>query len=360
MHTVERSRDKTLMSEAAVSKEETQESGEATKPSPQPLRFLIAASGTGGHLIPAVHIADAIKSAHPHCEIEFIGAGRPLEETLIVARGFKRHIVAASGIKRRGVLGVLSFIAKLPVATSQLLRLYRSFSPSVVIGVGGYVSVLPVVVARLKGIPTWTHEAELHPGLANRVLARVADCMSVAFDETRIRGRARLQVTGHPVRQELRAIDRVLVREGAPKHLLILGGSQGARGLDSAVTEIAPMLAERGISVVHQARPEEAETVAAAYRAAKVSAHVVSFIDDMPGAYEWADIIVSRAVTTLPEFIRDTRLLVTKGKGRMLYLKGGDLEAEIGPVREKVHVHALSDYFTEEFFATKRVVEMAM
>ncbi len=283
------------MSEAAVSKEETQESGEATKPSPQPLRFLIAASGTGGHLIPAVHIADAIKSAHPHCEIEFIGAGRPLEETLIVARGFKRHIVAASGIKRRGVLGVLSFIAKLPVATSQLLRLYRSFSPSVVIGVGGYVSVLPVVVARLKGIPTWTHEAELHPGLANRVLARVADCMSVAFDETRIRGRARLQVTGHPVRQELRAIDRVLVREGAPKHLLILGGSQGARGLDSAVTEIAPMLAERGISVVHQARPEEAETVAAAYRAAKVSAHVVSFIDDMPGAYEWADIIVSRA-----------------------------------------------------------------
>jgi 16S rRNA (guanine527-N7)-methyltransferase len=72
------------------------------------------------------------------------------------------------------------------------------------------------------------------------------------------------------------------------------------------------------------------------------------------------DIIVSRAVTTLPEFIRDTRHLVTKGKGRMLYLKGGDLEAEIGPVREKVRMHALSDFFAEEFFATKRVVEVAL
>ncbi len=72
------------------------------------------------------------------------------------------------------------------------------------------------------------------------------------------------------------------------------------------------------------------------------------------------DIIVSRAVTTLPEFIHDTRHLVTKGKGRMLYLKGGELEAEIGPVREKVRMHSLSEHFTEEFFATKRVVEVAM
>jgi UDP-N-acetylglucosamine--N-acetylmuramyl-(pentapeptide) pyrophosphoryl-undecaprenol N-acetylglucosamine transferase len=119
--------------------------------------------------------------------------------------------------------------------------------------------------------------------------------MSVAFDETRSKGRARLQVTGHPVRQELRTIDRTTVREGAPSHLLVLGGSQGARGLDAAVPEIAPLLAEKGISVVHQSRPEEAQNVATAYRNAKVSAHVVSFIDDMPGAYEWADIIVSRA-----------------------------------------------------------------
>jgi 16S rRNA (guanine527-N7)-methyltransferase len=72
------------------------------------------------------------------------------------------------------------------------------------------------------------------------------------------------------------------------------------------------------------------------------------------------DIIVSRAVTTLPEFIRDTQHLVNKGKGRMLYLKGGDLEAEIGPVRERVRMHALNDFFAEEFFATKRVVEVAM
>ena len=283
------------MSGVAVSQQQSGGTAQGSTSTPALLRFLIAASGTGGHLIPAVHIAEALRSAYPHCEVEFIGAGKPLEETLVVAKGFKRHIIASAGIKRRGVLGVLSFITKFPVALFQLLRLYRSFSPSAVIGVGGYVSVLPVVVARLKGIPTWIHEAELHPGLANRALSRVADYMSVAFDETRSKGRARLQVTGHPVRQELRTIDRTTVREGAPSHLLVLGGSQGARGLDAAVPEIAPLLAEKGISVVHQSRPEEAQNVATAYRNAKVSAHVVSFIDDMPGAYEWADIIVSRA-----------------------------------------------------------------
>jgi UDP-N-acetylglucosamine--N-acetylmuramyl-(pentapeptide) pyrophosphoryl-undecaprenol N-acetylglucosamine transferase len=174
--------------------------------------------------------------------------------------------------------------------------LFTAFKPDVVVGVGGYVSVLPVIVARMRGIPTWTHEAELHPGLANRVLAHFADWMSVAFPETAVGGRVKLEITGHPVRPELGNVNRNRMPEdGKPKHLLVLGGSQGARGLDEAVKDVASLLGEQKVEVVHQCREEHMEQVARDYAAHKVPAHVVSFIDDMAGAYEWSDVIISRA-----------------------------------------------------------------
>jgi UDP-N-acetylglucosamine--N-acetylmuramyl-(pentapeptide) pyrophosphoryl-undecaprenol N-acetylglucosamine transferase len=177
----------------------------------------------------------------------------------------------------------------------QIFSLYRSFRPDVVVGVGGYVSVLPIVVARCKGIPTWIHEAERDPGLANRVLAFFADKMSTAFAETKVRGRVSLVHTGHPVRDELSSVDSVSIPSDAPKRLLILGGSQGARGLDEMVPHVVHLLAERKMEVVHQCRPEAMDQVANCYRAAGVAAHVVSFIDDMAGAYRWSDVIISRA-----------------------------------------------------------------
>jgi len=260
-----------------------------------PYRIIVAASGTGGHLIPALHIVSALKRVAPGCVIEFIGAGRPLEEKLIVEKGYTRHTIASAGVKRRKIAGIVQFLMRLPKGLSRISSLYRSFRPDVVVGVGGYVSVLPVIVARLKGIPTWIHEAERQPGLANRVLAYFADTMSTAFADTAVKGRAQIVHTGHPVREELATVDSVSIRTDAPKRLLILGGSQGARGLDESVSHLAPLLAEKGIEVVHQCRPDAMELVVNSYRAAGVAAHVVSFIDDMAGAYDWSDVIISRA-----------------------------------------------------------------
>jgi UDP-N-acetylglucosamine--N-acetylmuramyl-(pentapeptide) pyrophosphoryl-undecaprenol N-acetylglucosamine transferase len=192
-------------------------------------------------------------------------------------------------------MGLLQFAARLPVGVFQCARLFRRFKPDVVVGVGGYVSVLPLIVARFMGIPSWAHEAELHPGLANKVLGYVADRMSISFKETRINGRVRTEFTGHPVRPELRGVDRNSLRQGAPRHLLVLGGSQGARGLDEAVAHVGELLRSRDVEVVHQCRQENVDLVLNAYRAAKVKASVVSFIDDMAGAYEWSDVIISRA-----------------------------------------------------------------
>lgn len=259
------------------------------------VRVLIAASGTGGHLIPALHVAQAVLERNPKAIVEFIGSGRPLEERLIDPRGFRRHVVMAAGVKRRGISGALQFLRVLPKAVLQLRSLYRSFKPDVVVGVGGYASVLPVIVARIQGIPTWIHEAELHPGLANRTLAFFADRMSLAFSETAISGRVIAEHTGHPVRTELKHVDRDSIRDDAPRRLLILGGSQGARGIDDACTSCVDIFAEHNVEVVHQCREDSMERVMSSYKAAKVPAHVVSFIDDMAGAYEWADVIISRA-----------------------------------------------------------------
>lgn len=273
----------------------TFEMGPTDGPAVAPRRILVAASGTGGHLIPAMHIVSALRREEPTCVVEFIGAGRPLEEKLIVEKGFTRHTIASAGVKRRHLVGILQFITRLPGGVARIVSLYRSFRPDVVVGVGGYVSVLPVIVARCMGIPTWIHEAERTPGLANKVLARFADTMSIAFADTKVRGRARTVYTGHPVREELKAIDPITIGPDAPKHLLVLGGSQGARGLDEVVPHVAPLLAERKIEVVHQCRPDAMDLVVNSYRAAGVSAHVVSFIDDMAGAYAWSDLIISRS-----------------------------------------------------------------
>jgi UDP-N-acetylglucosamine--N-acetylmuramyl-(pentapeptide) pyrophosphoryl-undecaprenol N-acetylglucosamine transferase len=237
----------------------------------------------------------ALKELQPDACVEAVGTGKPLEETVIVANGFVRHVVSAAAIKQRGVLGVLKFALTVPKGVSECISLFRKRKPDVVVGVGGYVSVLPLVVARVMGIPTWIHEAELHLGLANRLLGFFADRISVSFEQTKVRGRARPVFTGHPVRPELRGVNREFLREGAPQRLLVLGGSQGARGLDTMVSAIGTLLHERGVEVVHQCRSENIELVVNSYRAAKVKASVVPFIEDMTGAYEWSDVIISRA-----------------------------------------------------------------
>jgi UDP-N-acetylglucosamine--N-acetylmuramyl-(pentapeptide) pyrophosphoryl-undecaprenol N-acetylglucosamine transferase len=124
--------------------------------------------------------------------------------------------------------------------------------------------------------------------------------MSISFADTHIRGRAKTEYTGHPVRPELAAIDGAEMRPGAPSRLLVIGGSQGARGLDQAVSDIAETLAAKGVEVVHQCRPEAIDSVVNAYRAGGVKASVVPFIDDMPGAYGWSDIVISRAGVNRP------------------------------------------------------------
>lgn len=257
-------------------------------------RILIAAGGTGGHIFPALHVARAVAQLAPGASVAFIGSGRPLEQRLIDGAGYKRFVLPSVRIMQQGVVGLLKFALSAPVAMLKVRALFREYKPDVVVGMGGYVSVLPVLVARLMGIPTWIHEAELYPGLANKLLGLFSSKVSVAFESTKMLTSRELLHTGHPVRPELAGIATMPSPE-RPRQLLIVGGSQGARAIDEAFIELAPTLQPLGVVVRHQTREENCQRLIDAYGAAGVAATVQPFISDMPEAFRWCDIVVSRA-----------------------------------------------------------------
>ncbi len=305
-------------------------------------RILIAASGTGGHLFPALYIARAIQKLDPGVEIQFVGSGRPLEEKIIGATGMGRHVIDIVGVNRRGFRGLFEFLGKFPRAFLQTWNLLSKFKPQVVVGVGGYASVLPVALAWLRGIPTWIHEAELSPGLANRFLGYLATKSSTAFKDARMPRPARAVFSGHPVRAEILQVPKQIPEGSAITHLLILGGSQGAESLDRGFVQLHSLLKELKLQIRHQARQVNVDAVRAAYAGAGVSATVSPFIEDMAEALSWADLVVARSgAGTLMELSVVNRPVIfvplpTRGiqqaaNAKVLEAQGKALVVEEGP-----------------------------
>lgn len=258
------------------------------------IRVLFAAGGTGGHIFPALFIAEEISKLDSQAVLEFVGTGRPMEEKILAAKPYRRHVIQIVGVRHRGIKGALQFFTMLPSAFRSTWRLISEFRPTVVFGAGGYSAVLPVMIARLRGISTWIHEAELEPGLANWVLAFFARTISVAFPNAKMPCRRKVRYTGHPLRESLRHL-RKGARSMEPRKLFITGGSQGAESLDRCMIELAPFLRELDLEVVHQCRASNEAPVRAAYEKAGVPARVSHFIESIAEVYEWADCAISRS-----------------------------------------------------------------
>lgn len=257
-------------------------------------KIIIAASGTGGHLFPARLIAEELKNNIKNLEILFIGAGRPLEEKLIDNAGFNRKVVNIVGLRNLGIKGLLRFLKMLPSAFFKMLRIFKEFKPDAVIGVGGYVSFLPVLCGRLKGIPTFIYELDLSPGISNQVLSKIANVVMVAFPNSKLRELKKTVYTGHTLKKGILEI-RDFKTKDSIKNILIIGGSQGARKLDETVLALIPFFKEHNINVYHQCRKESFEDIKKQYEEKNFNAKVVPFIDDMIEAYKFSDIIISRA-----------------------------------------------------------------
>ena len=306
------------------------------------ISVLMASGGTGGHVFPGVHIADAIKSAAA-ADITFVGVGRPTEERIITGAGYEHRVIKTVGLKGRGVKGLFQFLLSIPAGLLKTRALFKEKKPDVVIATGGYPSFFPTIVAFFYRIPRWLHEAERKPGLANSVLSLLATRVSLAFEDAAMPFWARTVYTGHPVRSTLLSARKDEPDTETPKKILILGGSQGAGALDKSAEALAPLCKETGIEVWHQCRAGNEEMVQDFYSQHEVAARVVSFIDNVDDAYKWADLIIARsgagtvseiAVVNRPTIFvpfpfaqgnhqeANARLLVDQGKA--LLVKEGD------------------------------------
>lgn len=255
--------------------------------------ILVAASGSGGHLMPARFICEALLTEG--YQVEFAGSGRPLEQEIFQNLPIPLHEIPLTGLSNLGVLGALKFFMKLPSALIRTNSLLTTIRPAAVVGVGGYASVLPVLLAWFRGIPTWVHEAELTPGNANRFLGKFATKISLAFGETDGFPAEKCVFTGHPLRPDVAKLAGTKPEGDFPRRVLVLGGSQGAQALDDAFYELADELRRKNLSLFHQCRPENVDRLKERYREVGIDAEVSSFVHELGKAYENSDLIVCRA-----------------------------------------------------------------
>ncbi len=274
------------------------------------MRVVIAGGGTAGHVFPAVALADRLVADHA-AEVEFIGSSSGQEASLVPAAGFMFHGVAAAPLRRE--LSLASALA--PVVA---LGSVRACGPlvrgaDVVVGMGGYASLPAVLAARRTGVPVVLHEQNAVPGLANRLLARIAVSVGVSFADAAARFPSRVAValTGNPVRAQVRAVPSsrdalaaeawvALDLDPGRETIVVFGGSQGALHLDQAIAGALARLADRGdLQLLVLTGREKLEVVArAADRPMALRVRALPYLDRMELAYAVADLAVARAGAT--------------------------------------------------------------
>jgi UDP-N-acetylglucosamine--N-acetylmuramyl-(pentapeptide) pyrophosphoryl-undecaprenol N-acetylglucosamine transferase len=252
----------------------------------------MAGGGTGGHVIPALAVAQQLRQRGytPF----FVGTDRGLEAKLVPKQGFRLERIEIGGLNRVSFRQKLGTLARLPFTTMGCAELVNS--ASAVFSMGGYVAGPPVMAALLRRVPVVVMEPNAVPGFTNRVIGRFVSRALLSFPETaRYFPKGRTELTGLPVREEFFRI--APKARGAVLQLLITGGSQGSRTLNRVARESWPLFRKAGfpVRVVHQSGPAEFESLREAFAAAGVEGEVVPFISDMPAAFAAADLVVSRS-----------------------------------------------------------------
>lgn len=258
------------------------------------MRAILAGGGTGGHVIPAIAIAQELKKDYG-AEVLFIGTARGIENRLVPAAGFPLQLIQVGALNRVSLKTRLKTFVDLPRSVVHSRSILSEFRPDVVIGVGGYASGPAMLAAILKRIPTLAFEPNYVPGFANRSVARFVSAAAVHFPETAKYFR-NAKVTGVPVRHAFFEIARIASQNARPT-LLIFGGSQGAHAINQVVIESMPalQLAAPGIHLIHQTGERDYNDAQAAYASLGEQVEAYRFIDDMPGFFAQADLVMCRS-----------------------------------------------------------------
>ncbi len=257
---------------------------------------MIAAGGTGGHVFPALAVAEALRAGG--IPVVWMGTRAGLEARVVPAAGIEIEWLSVAGLRGKGWMTRAKAPLTLARACAQALAVLRRRRPRALLGMGGFASGPGGLMARISGCPLVLHEQNAVAGMTNRRLApfarRVLEAMPGSFPAG-----IGAEHVGNPVRADIAALpppdERFAGREGAPR-VLVLGGSQGARGLNERLPQaLAALPAERRPQVRHQCGERHLEPARAAYADAGVDAEVTAFIEDMAAAYGWADLVIGRA-----------------------------------------------------------------
>ncbi len=263
------------------------------------MKVLFAAGGTGGHIFPAIAVANEVLRRDEASEVLFVGTARGLETRIVPEAGFQLSLINSAGLKNVGFVGKVKGLSVLPKSFIEARQIIRQFRPHVVVGAGGYVSGPVLLMAAIMGVPTLVMDSNALPGFTNRQLARFVDKAALTFEASLPYFGKKGVVTGNPVRKEFFEVPPKERSEVA--HLLIFGGSQGARAINNAMTDALPHLAELKdrLTITHQTGESDFEKIRELYsRSDFPMADVRPFIANMFEEFARADLVICRAGAT--------------------------------------------------------------
>jgi len=267
------------------------------------MKIIIAGGGTGGHLFPGIALAEAFTARDSENKVLFVGSGRPFEKSVLSKTAFSYKSIPSEGLKGRGIKNQIKAISKLPYGIIASLGILRRFKADIVISVGGYSAGPVAAAAWLMGIKIVLQEQNILMGITHRILSRFADRIYVSFADTAAQSDPKkVRFTGNPVRREFRNSGAVRTSD-KPFTVLIIGGSQGAAAINTAVTDAVICLKEKdNIFFIHQTGEQDEAQVKDRYLKNGIACTVRAFFHDMAQQYRKADLVICRAgATTVAE-----------------------------------------------------------
>ena len=305
------------------------------------MKVIIAGGGTGGHVFPAISIAEEILERSSGNEVMFVGTEQGIEKRILPEKGYRVEFIRSRGIVGKNFFQKAMAMISILAAMLSSLRILRDFRPDMVIGVGGYASGPTLLCASMISVPTAVCEQNSVPGLANRILSRFVGKIFITFEESREHLPAEKTVlTGNPIRRDLaRGAAEKKPRRSAPRNVFVLGGSQGARKLNEIVPRSLAELGTR-VEVTHQTGEAHIESVRETYRQLGISAEVFGFTDDMSRIYEKTDLVICRA-----------------GSGTLSEITAFAIPSILIPLASSTHDHQLKNARILESNAAAAVIE---
>ncbi|MCX7797870.1 MAG: undecaprenyldiphospho-muramoylpentapeptide beta-N-acetylglucosaminyltransferase [Melioribacter sp.] len=269
-------------------------------------RFIFAGGGTGGHLYPAIAVAERVRALKPEAEILFVGTKNKIEAQVVPEHNFNFSTILISGFSRKFSFNNLLFPIKLFIGTIQSLIINMKFKPRVAIGTGAYISGPVIWTASLMGSKIVLLEQNSYPGLTNRLLEKKADEIHLTYEESKkyFREKQKLYVTGNPVRINLKLIDKQEALKKfnlsySKKTLLVLGGSLGAKSINNVVANFIEEVIKNDIQIIWQTGVKYFDEYK---KYQKEGIRILPFISDMQAAYSACDLVLARAgATTIAE-----------------------------------------------------------